>query len=43
MLEVVVLFGVEPVMATVRVEVACGPQVVQDAVHDADVDAKYLR
>ena len=43
MLEVVVLLRVEPVMASMRVEVSCGSQVVQDAVHDADVDAKYLR
>ena len=43
MFKVVVLFGVEPIMATMRVKVSCGSQVVQDAVHDADVDAKYLR
>lgn len=43
MLKVVVLLRVEPIMATVRVKVSSGPEVVQDAVHDADVDPKYLR
>ena len=43
MFKVVVLLRIEPVMATMRVKVSCGSKVVQDAVHDADVDAKCLR
>jgi hypothetical protein len=42
MFKVVVLLRVEPVIAAMRVQVSCGSQVVQDAVHDADVDAKSL-